>query len=181
LQPRQGGQCLEASRLRKQPVPGLAAGVDGRLGVVDAPVSEETFTQVEGDALDAEFGAVGRQVQRGNIGRRDEAFGPAPAGPVEQQDGLGLWIESERISLSSNCITSVITSATPISRAGRTAPKIQAAWCACSRWLPMLEPDMAGAADLADPRLVLTCGRVSPGHRLLTVAQLGNFSNYRKR
>ena len=53
-------------------------------------MAEPAFSEVEPDPLDRiEFGAVGRQVDQGQVRRHAQAFTDVPAGPIEDQHGVG--------------------------------------------------------------------------------------------
>ena len=74
-----------------QPVPGVAAGGDDGLGVVQHAQAEEALAEVEPDPFHrVQLRAVGRQLDQGDgVG---EVVGPdvVPAGAIEDDDGMGV-------------------------------------------------------------------------------------------
>ena len=88
---------------------------------------EEAFPEVQRDPLDrGEFGRVRRQEQRREVGRDGELPGDVPAGPVNQDHGVGAGADRLGEFASITCMAAAATvggtRATPASRAGQTAP-----------------------------------------------------------
>src|SRR3954464_9219119 len=76
-------------------VPGLTAGLDDGVIVLEPAVREEAFAQVEPDALDrVQLGAVRRQRNRSDVGGDDEVLGAMPSGLVHDQQ---TWTSGARV------------------------------------------------------------------------------------
>ena len=120
--------------------------------------------EVEPEPLDrVEFGAVGRQKERGDVGRHDEFVGDVPAGPVHQHDGVGaggdrlgefgekkvhrLGVEPGYHQRHAGVTRRAHRADDPGRAVAEVAPP--------ARGMAALPPDVAGAAGLSDPRLVL--------------------------
>ena len=77
-------------------VPGLAAGLDNRFGVVEHAEGKEALAQIEPDPLDrVEFRTVGRQRHQRDVVRNGERALIVPTGAVEDHGGVDVvWPDS---------------------------------------------------------------------------------------
>ena len=67
--------------------PGLAGGIDDGVVVGEQPVREEALLEVEPHALDGiEFGRIGRQGHKRDVGRHPERARAMPSGLIEHHD-----------------------------------------------------------------------------------------------
>jgi len=78
-------------RLIDEIVPGGAAVGDDVVVALEVPVREPVVSHELLDVLDrVELGRAGRQRQDGDVLRHDEGAGEMPAGPVEDENGVGV-------------------------------------------------------------------------------------------
>src|SRR5262249_52168587 len=101
-------------------------------------VREAIVSEMQPEALDRiEFGRVGRQEYYAEVFGHDEIAARMPARLVHQHNpmrtGATAWPSSTRNRFIAAVSSRVITKATPVSRAGHTAPMIQADWWPTSR------------------------------------------------
>ena len=88
--PSPGCRGSGCGRSRRGGVPSRAAGIENVVVGRPEAVREEAFPEVQRDPLDrGEFGRVRRQEQRREVGRDGELPGDVPAGPVNQDHGVG--------------------------------------------------------------------------------------------
>lgn len=127
-------------------------------------MGEVAFLEIEPEPLDrVEFGTVGRQKDRGDVGRHGEVIGDVPSCLVHQHhgmrargDGLGEFGEKEvhRLGIEPCHHQGRAGIARRAHRAddpGRAVTEI----APTARSMAALPPDVAGAAGLPDTRLVL--------------------------
>jgi hypothetical protein len=155
---------LDAAGFGEEAVPGVATGVDNLGGVVEDAVGELVILEVEPEPLDrVELGRIGRQEYWGDVGRHDQFTGDMPACPVHQHDGvcagsdgLGQFGEEEvhRGGVEPGHHqrhTGVARGTYRADDPGRAVPEVAPP----ARGMAALPPDVAGAAGLPDPSLVL--------------------------
>jgi hypothetical protein len=138
-------------------------------------MTEETLAPVEPNALDGvELGAVGRQVERRDRRRPGQPMGDVPAGAVHDQHGMAVRRQvggefiKQRLHRRDARLghdqrhASVALRADGAEDPGRFVAHVPEP----ARADAALLPDAAGAADLADPRLVMEPQLDRPAMRL---------------
>lgn len=155
---------MDAAGFGDKAVPGIAASIDDLGGVVEDAVRELVILEIEPEPLDrVEFGRVGRQEDRGDVLRHDEIAGDVPAGLVHQYDSVRAGGDSagefgEKEAHRFGVEPGHHQRRAGVARRAHRADDPGRAVCEVAspaRGMAALPPDVAGAAGLPDPRLVL--------------------------
>ena len=162
-EPVEGAERADAAGFAAKPCPRGTAGVEDVIVGRPEAVREEALAQVEPDPLDGvQLGRVGRQEDRGDVGRDRQLFGGMPAGAIQDDDRMGAGrhgrgelvehgLHRDRAHLGQNQGHAVVAlGADRAEEVDGLVPQVAPA----ARADALLEPAAAGAAGLADPGLV---------------------------
>src|SRR6516162_11797739 len=159
-----GAQRFYAPGLGQEPVPGVAGGIHDSIVIVEQPVREEAFLEVEPDALyRVQFGRIGWQRNQGDVVRNSEVIRTMPAGLIERHhdvlvlsNGFGETVQKDlhrrRIGIGHHHRKRVVRARL---YGGEDIGEGEAPVAKPWRALAALPPDMTDAAFLADARFVL--------------------------